>query len=321
MRLDRTCTQDRSSSQADGVVKSLDAVPAGSGTGAALPGALAMVFVGGSVAVSGLLADAALATTQAVRYAVACLLLVVLARLTGRRLVRPRGAEWPWLLGVAVPGLVLFNVALVRGAAHAEPAVLGVAVACVPVVLALVGPALEGRRPSPVLLAAGAVVTCGAVLVQGLGRADAVGLGWALVVLAGEAAFTLLAVPVLGRHGPWGVSVHATWLAAGVFAVLGVATEGPGAVTGLRVPDLLAAGYLAVAVTAVAFVLWYSTVTRLGAGRAGLLTGLAPVAAAGTGVLLGGTAPAPAVWVGIAVVGAGLALGLTRAEPAGVVAA
>ena len=63
MRLDRTCTQDRSSSQADGVVKSLDAVPAGSGTGAALPVTLAMIFVGGSVAVSGLLADAALATT------------------------------------------------------------------------------------------------------------------------------------------------------------------------------------------------------------------------------------------------------------------
>ncbi len=171
------------------------------------------------------------------------------------------------------------------------------------------------------MLAAGAVVTCGAVLVQGLGRADAVGLGWALVVLACEAAFTLLAVPVLGRHGPWGVSVHATWLAAVVFAVLGVATEGPGAVAGLGVPDLLAAGYLAVAVTAVAFVLWYSTVTRLGAGRAGLLTGLAPVAAAGTGVLLGGAAPAPAVWVGIAVVGAGLALGLTRADPSRVVAA
>ena len=49
---DRTCPQDRSCTQADGVVKPLDAVPAGSGTGAALPGALAMVFVGGSVAVT-----------------------------------------------------------------------------------------------------------------------------------------------------------------------------------------------------------------------------------------------------------------------------
>jgi len=62
-----------------------------------------------------------------------------------------------------------------------------------------------------------------------------------------------------------------------------------------------------VAVTAVAFVLWYSSVGRLGASRAGLLTGVAPVAAAATGVLLGGPAPRPLVWAGIAVVAALLA--------------
>jgi drug/metabolite transporter (DMT)-like permease len=61
----------------------------------------------------------------------------------------------------------------------------------------------------------------------------------------------------------------------------------------------------------VAFVLWYSSVRRLGASRAGLLTGVAPVAAAATGVLLGGPAPRPLVWAGIAVVAVGLALGLT----------
>lgn len=68
--------------------------------------------------------------------------------------------------------------------------------------------------------------------------------------------------------------------------------------------------YLAVAVTAVAFVLWYSAVRHLGPGRAGLLTGVAPVAAAVTGIALGGPAPRPLVWVGVAVVAGGLALGL-----------
>jgi drug/metabolite transporter (DMT)-like permease len=63
-------------------------------------------------------------------------------------------------------------------------------------------------------------------------------------------------------------------------------------------------------VTAVAFVMWYSSVGRLGASRAGLLTGVAPVAAAAVGVLLGGPAPRPLVWAGIAVVAVGLALGL-----------
>ncbi len=276
---------------------------------AAATGATAMVCVGGSVAVSSVLAGAPVFTAEAVRYGVACLLLVALARMAGRRLSWPRGVEWLWLSGIGVTGLVVFNLALVEGSRHAEPAVLGVAVACVPALLAVIGPMLEGTRPRSRMVAAALVVTCGAGLVQGLGRTDATGVAWAVAVFGCEAAFTLLAIPVLGRHGPWGVSVHATWLATVMFAVLGLAREGPAAVTRLTGPDWLAVGYLAVAVTAAAFVLWYSSVRRLGAGRAGLLTGVAPVAAAVTGVLLGGPAPRPLVWAGIAVVAAGLTLG------------
>jgi drug/metabolite transporter (DMT)-like permease len=192
--------------------------------------------------------------------------------------------------------------------------VLGVAVACVPPLLAVGGPLLERSRPRPAMVAAALVVTAGAALISGLGRTDAAGLGWAAVVFGCEVAFTLLAVPVLGRHGPWGVSVHTTWIATLIFFVLGLTREGPAAVTRLTLHDWLAVGYLAVAVTAVAFVLWYSGVSRLGAGRAGLLTGVAPVAAAITGVLLGGPVPRPQVWAGIAVVVAGQILGLRWAS-------
>jgi drug/metabolite transporter (DMT)-like permease len=288
------------------------------GAGAAGPPALvgvatgagAMICVGGSVAVSGVLARAPVFTAEALRYAVACLILVVLARLAGRRLVMPRGTEWLWLSGVAATGLVLFNVALVAGSRHAEPAVLGVAVACVPSLLAVIGPLAEGSRPRAAGVAAALVVTCGAALVQGLGRADGLGFAWAAVVFGCEAAFTLLAIPVLRRLGPWGVSVHTTWIAAVIFAAIGMGHEGPAAAVRLGTRDWLAAGYLAVAVTAAAFVMWYSSVGRLGASRAGLLTGVAPVAAAAAGVLLGGPAPRPLVWAGITVVAAGLALGL-----------
>jgi drug/metabolite transporter (DMT)-like permease len=281
--------------------------------GIALPlaaGAAGMAFVGGSVAASATLADAPMFTVQALRYAVACLLLVGFARATGTRLVAPRGAEWLWLLGVTAAGLVVFNVALVRGGQHAEPAVLGVAVACVPPLFAVLGPLLEKRRPARNGVLAALVVTAGAALVQGLGRSDAAGLGWGVVVLACEAAFTLLAVPVLTRHGAVGVSVHATWLAVLMFGVLAVTVEGPGATARLGTGDLLAGAYLAVAVTAVAFVLWYTSVRRLGAGRAGLLTGVAPIAAAAAGVALGGPLPGPLVWAGMLLVAAGLALGL-----------
>ena len=269
-----------------------------------------MICVGGSVAVSSVLSGQPMLTAEAVRYALACALLVALARLAGRPILLPRGAEWIWLSGIAGAGLVLFNIALVQGSRHAEPAVLGVAVACVPALLAVAGPLLEGSRPRALVVGAGLVVTCGAALVEGVGRTDAIGIGWAVVVFGCEAAFTLMAVPLLGRHGPWGVSVHSTWLAAAALAVLGLVREGPGAALRLDRSDWLAIGYLAVAVTAVAFVLWYSCVGLLGASRAGLLTGVVPAAAAVTGVLLGGPAPRPLVWAGMAVVGAGLAVGL-----------
>ena len=271
-----------------------------------MAGALGMIFVGGSVAVSGALADAPVLTVQSLRYAVACALLAGYARWTRTSLKRPRGTEWLWLAGVVATGMVIFNLALVHGAKHAEPAVLGVAVACVPILLAVAGPILEGHRPAARLVVAALVVTAGAALVQGFGRADGIGLLWAVVTFACEAGFTLLAVPVLGRHGPIGVSVHSTWLAAVVFGVLGVGVEGPLAVTTLHRDDVLAASYLAVAVTAVAFVLWYTCVAGIGAARSGLLTGIAPIAAAATGVLLGGPIPGLTVWLGVLVVALGM---------------
>ncbi|MEU9027216.1 hypothetical protein AB0D46_06730 [Streptomyces sp. NPDC048383] len=63
-----------------------------------------------------------------------------------------------------------------------------------------------------------------------------------------------------------------------------------------------------------AFPPWYRTVAAVGAGRPGLLTGVAPLAAAAVDSLTGGGVPGPAVWRGLAVVVAGLALVL-RPEP------
>ncbi|HEY0950779.1 DMT family transporter [Nocardioides sp.] len=277
-------------------------------------GVAAMSLVGSSVGVSELLVDAPLFTAQALRYAVATVVLAAILPLAGARVVRPRGREWLWLAGVAATGLVLFNVAIVRGVEHAEPAAIAVAVACVPVLLAVVGPMLEHRSPHRRVLAAALVVTTGSVLVVGAGDADPVGVAWAAVALGCEAGFTLLAVPVLARHSAWGVSFHSVWIGAAMFLGLGVVVEGPTAAARLDGGQVAALAYLAVLVTAVAFVLWYTAVVGLGAGRAGLLAGLAPVSAALAGVVLSGRVPGPPVWAGIAVVAAGLVLGLTPAR-------
>ncbi len=281
--------------------------PPASGTSAGVAG---MALVGSSVAVSRTLGSAPLCTAQAIRYAIAGVLLLALARFLRVPLVRPRGREWLWLAGIAAAGLVAFNVAIVRGAAHAQPTMIAVAVACVPVLLGVLGPLMQGQRPHRQVVTAAVIVTAGAAAVEGAGHADAEGLAWAALALACEAAFTLLAVPLLARHGPWGVSVHTVWLGAAMFAVLGGITEGPAAVTRLTSANLIAVGYLAVLVTVAAFVLWYSAVAALGPGRVGLIAGIAPVSAALTGIALGSRAPDLLMWAGIAVVLGGLAAGL-----------
>ena len=275
-----------------------------------LAGIVAMTLVGGSVGVSRTLTGAPLFAAQAVRYAAAAGVLLAVARLARVPILRPRGREWLWLAGIAATGLVVFNVAIVRGVAHAEPAVIAVAVACVPVLLGIIGPLAERQAPSRKILLAAVVVTGGSVLVEGAGRTDAAGLAWAAVALLCEAAFTLLAMPVLPRHGAWGVSVHSAWIGTLMLIVLSGVTEGPAAAGRLTAADWAAMGYLAIMVTAVAFVLWYSAVTALGAGPAGLLAGIAPVSAAVTGILTGSQAPRPLVWLGILVVICGLAAGL-----------
>jgi drug/metabolite transporter (DMT)-like permease len=269
-----------------------------------------MTIVGSSVGVSHTLTHAPLLAAQAVRYAIAIPILLALARSARAPVVRPQGREWLWLGGISATGLVLFNVAIVRGVAHAQPAAIAVAVAFAPVLLGVIGPLLQGQAPRRRILAAAAVVTAGSVLVLGAGRTDAAGLAWAAVALVCEAGFTLLAVPVLPRHGAWGVSVHSVWIGAVMLAAASAVTEGPAAVTRLTPADWAAIGYLAVMVTAVAFILWYSAVAALGPGPAGLLTGIAPVSAALTGIMLISQAPRPLMWVGMLIVIGGLVTGL-----------
>lgn len=274
-------------------------------------GIFAMTLVGSSVGVSHALVDAPLFTAQAIRYAIATVLLFGYVRATRTTIARPRGRDWLWLAGIAATGLVIFNVAVVRGVSHAEPAVIAVAVACVPIVIGVIGPLLERKRPRASVILAALVVTAGGVLVEGAGRTDLAGIGWAVVTLLCEAGFTLLAVPVLGRLGAVGVSFHAVWIATVMLAVLSVVFEGPLAVRQLQVDDWFAIGHLSILVTAIAFICWYSAVSGLGSGRAGLLTGIAPIAAALTGIVLVDQVPGPLVWLGMIIVGAGLAAGLS----------
>ena len=271
--------------------------------------AVAMAIVGSSFAVLDTLRAYPQSGGQAVRYAVGAALLVLLA---GRRLPRPTARQALRLALLAASGLAAFNLLVLAAEASMDPGSVGVIVAAVPVLLALAGPLQAGRRPERRVVGAAVMVAAGAAAVQGLGgEVTAAGLAAALGALACEAAFSLLAAPLLAPLGPVATSAWAAILAVPMLLALGLAADGPAGL--LRMPtveEALGLAWLAVAVTAFAFVLWYSAVQALGVERTGLLTGVLPVSALVVAALLGTADLTAGRLAGALLVGAGIAAGL-----------
>lgn len=279
-------------------------------TRGALLAALACVLVGGSFTANSVLGDYPYAGGQFLRYGLACLLLLpLLPRDRAARLRNLDARQWVRLALLAAIGMIGFNLAVIAAERSAEPAVPGVFVGCAPVVVAVLLPLMEGRRPHRAVLYGALLVAVGAFTVQGWGRTDATGIAFSGCALAGEIAFAVLAPPVLRPLGPRLLSATVCALAAAESAAAGLLADGG---AWLRVPDRtegLALLWQAAIVTVVGFVCWYLGMQRLGAERATLFSGLIPVAAACTAPLAGTGAYGAAQALGSVLVGAGVALG------------
>jgi drug/metabolite transporter (DMT)-like permease len=269
--------------------------------------AAALALVGSLVAAADLVEGYPLATGQALRYAAAGLALLAVAK---GRLPRLEAREALAMASLAATGLVLFNLFVIEGVRETDPATVGVIVGCVPVVLAFAGPLLSNRPLSPRVVVAAVVVAAGAAGVQWAGGGiTTAGLLLALGALACEAAFSLLAVPHLTRLGPLAVSTYACLLAVPMLAAWSLIAEGPS----LPLPDAeqgAALAYMALGVTVLGFVSWYSAVALLGVERAGLFSGVLPVSALGFSAALGVAEITPERLAAVAVVALGVTLGV-----------
>ena len=296
--------------------------------------AAGMAIVGSSFAVLDTLRDYPQAGGQALRYAVGAALLFAAARGVRPPLVRfsataagsrdqggsdpprPGARQIGRLALLAASGLAAFNLLVMAAEESMDPGSVGVIVATVPVLLALAGPLQDGRRPERRVVGAAVLVAAGAAVVQGLGgEMTAAGLAAALGALACEAAFSLLAAPLLAPLGAVTVSAWAAALAVPMLLATGLVLDGPGGL--VRVPtaeEALGLAWLAVGVTAIAFVLWYSAVQVLGVERAGLVTGVLPVSALVVAALLGTAELTAGRLAGAVLVGAGIAAGLVQTK-------
>jgi drug/metabolite transporter (DMT)-like permease len=280
------------------------------GTAAALG---ALFGVGSSLALLETIDDYPAAGGQAIRYALGAALLALVLR---GRLPRVTPRQLARLALLAATGLAGFNLLVIAAERSMDPASVGVVIATVPIVLAIAAP-LQERRPVQLrVLLAAAVVALGAATVQGIGgEVTTAGLAAALGALLGEAAFSLVAAPLLPALGATGVSAWCTALAAPQLLLYALVVDGPA--QALRVPALdeaLVLVYLGAVVTAGCFVLWYTGVRLLGVERVGLLTGAMPAGALLTGAALGHAALSPERLGGVLAVALGIAVGMRAAR-------
>jgi drug/metabolite transporter (DMT)-like permease len=272
----------------------------------------ALALVGSLVAASDAVEGYPFAAGQALRYLLAAAVLLVLAH---GRLPRLRPREALSLAALSATGLVLFNLFVIEGVRETDPATVGVIVGCVPVVLAVAGPPLSGRPVSAWVVAAAVVVAVGAAGVQYAdGGITPAGLLLALGALACEACFSLLAAPHLKRLGPLAVSAYACLFAVPMLAGWSLLADGP-SISMPSFEEAAAIAYLGVAVTTIGFVAWYTAVGLLGVERAGLFSGVLPVSALACSAALGVAHVTPQRLAAVAVVAAGITLGMRAGPP------
>ena len=272
--------------------------------------ASAQALIGAAAGVSAVLTDYPVTGGQMLRYALAAVVLFAVLRVRRIALLRPTGRELVRLALLALCGQTLFNLFLFAALERADPATVGSVLGATPLLLVVAAPLLGGRRPSAGVVVGALIVVAGAATVQGMGGGTALGFAFACGVALCEMGFTLIAVPLLPRLGAWRIAAYATAMAIPQMFVVGLFTDGAEFVRMPSGAEFAALIYLALPLTAGAFLLWYSALARIEPERAGLFMGLVPVTAAASGLVLGTGVPTLGQFGGAVLVGVGVVVGM-----------
>ncbi len=227
---------------------------------------------------------------------------------------RPQGAWW-WrsaVLGVLNVGA--FFTLIYIAAQRLPTSVAATVMALSPVAMMLLAWWLVGDRPRRTPLAGALLGLVGVALLvlTGTAAVDAAGLAASVTAMLMSSLGFVLSQRWTRADPPGRTDVLAmtSWqLTAGGLALLAVAAVAEGAPPALDGTALLAAGYVTVVATAVAFAAWFAGLRRLGAGTVGLVGLLNPVTGVLLGVAVAGEVLAGRQLIGLTLVLAGVLLG------------
>ena len=252
---------------------------------------------------------------SAIRFAIAGVLMLAIARITGASLGL---SKLPLVIVAGAFDIFAYN-ALVFFALTFTPATDGaLIVPTINPVLTVLFASFIGERLTPNKLIGLAIATVGAVIVI----AAATGLTFTgerlvgdLLMLGGAACWSVYAIigAITTRHGsPLGVTAIACLAGSAMLFPLGFLEHGYADVPAWPVGAWLAVAYLVVFATIVGFVLFYWAVRRFGAGLASMVSYLVPIFALLQAVTILGERPVPLEIVGGAIILVGVRVATLR---------
>lgn len=257
---------------------------------------------------------------SAIRFALAGLLMLAIARVTGASLGL---AKLPLVILAAAFGIFGYN-ALVFVALTITPASDGaLIVPTINPVLTVLFASFLGERLTANKLVGLAIATVGAAVVI----AAATGLTFSgerlvgdLLLLGGAACWSVYAIlgSITTRHGsPLGVTAVACLAGAAMLFPLGFLENGYSDVPSWPLAAWLNIAYLVVFATIIGFVLFYWAVRRFGAGLASMVSYLVPIFALIQAVTILGEQPEPLEIVGGAIILVGVRVATWRFKAEG----
>jgi drug/metabolite transporter (DMT)-like permease len=274
---------------------------------------MALFWSGVFPAVNIVLSSMGLITSVFVRFWFAAVILLVMLRLREHRLPRPSPRETVLVIGLGILGISLYNLLFTAGLALVEASRAALIVPTNPAFTALFAAIFLKERLGSVRAAGIALCVLGALWVLTKGniltlRHLDLGLGELLLVLC---IFMWSAYTLLGRvalSGLPALALTAYVMTAGSLMLAIPAWLEQESFAQATWQSWAALGYLVVFGTVLPFLWFYEGVKALGAARAAQFINLVPPLAVAESVLILGEPMTPALYVGTALVVAGLYL-------------
>jgi drug/metabolite transporter (DMT)-like permease len=254
---------------------------------------------------------------NALRFVLASLLVGAVLRARGQ-LRLPAREDVPRVLLLGVLGNVVYQMCFILGLDRTQAGTAAVMLALTPLFTALLSMARGHERPGRRTWGGAALSVVGVALVSGASfrAAGAEALVGNTILLAASAAWALYTVgasPVVRRYGSVATTAWTMWAGTVVLVLAGLPgmlRQEWGAVSGAAWGGLVFSGALSIAL---AYLIWYRGVERIGNTRTAIFSNLTPIVALFAGALLLGEPLGLVPLLGVALTLAGVMV--VRSDP------